>query len=375
MRIAAVAAALALLAAAGADAQSTRYVAFGDSVTEGLGDETGQGGYPARLQALLNGEGIPAVVENEGLAGETTAEGLSRLSGLTGVAADTIVLMEGTNDVSAAISAETIAANLDAMVRKARGRGFGTVVLATVVPRTVGVSTPATIRETEYLGWYIRQTGYELAAPFADPFEVFSQRPGDLREIYSDPFHPNGEGYDLLTEVIGDVLLGRDTVGPVPAFIIPVDGADDVAADQQLQVVLFDLGAGIDRPATSLLLDGQAVGGTFSGDDRRLRLRYKSPTPLAGLTRLGVRSRDLASPPNEIDRTLSEFVVAGSTFLPGDIDRSGRVDGADLVRMGLAFGSRRGDARYDPRADLNGDTLIDGSDLAILAANFGKKSV
>lgn len=372
MTRAGLAATLALLASAGAVAQSTRYVAFGDSITEGVGDETGLGGYPSRLQALLNGEGTPATVENEGLAGETTAEGLTRLGDLRGGAADTLILMEGTNDISAQISPETIAANLDAMVRKARNLGFGRVVLASVVPRLPGVPAPSTIRETEYLGWYVRQTAYDLEAPLADPFEIFSQRPGDLEDIYSDSFHPNGAGYDLLAATMADVVQERDEVGPVPAFLIPVDGADDVEPDVQLQVVLFDLGSGIDRGATTMLLDGDPVPANVNGDAQRLRLRYRPMTPLSGRVRLGVRSRDLATPPNTIDRTVADFVVLGSEFLTGDIDQSGRVDGADLVRLALAFGSRRGQARFDAAADLDGDNHVDGTDLALLAANFGR---
>jgi len=56
----------------------------------------------------------------------------------------------------------------------------------------------------------------------------------------------------------------------------------------------------------------------------------------------------------------------------GDLDSSNRVDGFDLGRLGLAFGSRPGDPNWDPDADLNGDGIVDGADLAILVENFGK---
>jgi hypothetical protein len=88
----------------------------------------------------------------------------------------------------------------------------------------------------------------------------------------------------------------------------------------------------------------------------------------------GVRSQDLAKPSNVLDRSLARFIVAGTKFLDGDLNRDGRVDGQDLVILALAFGSRRGDPRYNPAADLNADSAVDGKDLAILAGNFGQSS-
>ena len=66
------------------------------------------------------------------------------------------------------------------------------------------------------------------------------------------------------------------------------------------------------------------------------------------------------------------FTVSGSQALQGDVDGDGRVDGADLIQMALAFGARSGTRRYDPASDLNGDGVVDGSDLAILGSSFGR---
>lgn len=49
-----------------------------------------------------------------------------------------------------------------------------------------------------------------------------------------------------------------------------------------------------------------------------------------------------------------------------------RVDGYDLILWGMAFGSDPSKANWNPLADLNGDGVVDGKDLAILASNFGK---
>lgn len=49
-----------------------------------------------------------------------------------------------------------------------------------------------------------------------------------------------------------------------------------------------------------------------------------------------------------------------------------RVDGHDLYIMGKAFGSSPSDLNWEPLANTNGDLIIDGNDLVILAANFGR---
>lgn len=49
-----------------------------------------------------------------------------------------------------------------------------------------------------------------------------------------------------------------------------------------------------------------------------------------------------------------------------------RIDGADLSWLSFSYGSREGEAYYDPDADLNGDGIVDGLDLAYLASGFGQ---
>jgi len=54
-----------------------------------------------------------------------------------------------------------------------------------------------------------------------------------------------------------------------------------------------------------------------------------------------------------------------------DPDSEDRIDGADLSWLSYSYGSREGEAFYDPDADLNGDGIVDGEDLAFLASGFG----
>src|SRR6185503_5607520 len=89
----------------------TIYVAFGDSITQGTGDELQRGGYPPRLQDRLVASGRSAQVRNRGLGGETTTEGLSRINAVLAEGGDVLLLMEGTNDIARNISIETTAFN------------------------------------------------------------------------------------------------------------------------------------------------------------------------------------------------------------------------------------------------------------------------
>ena len=49
-----------------------------------------------------------------------------------------------------------------------------------------------------------------------------------------------------------------------------------------------------------------------------------------------------------------------------------QMDFEDVIAFGAAFGSKKGDANYNPQADVNDDGSVDFSDLATAAASFGR---
>ena len=360
-------------------AQTSNYLAFGDSITAGTGDDPARAakGYPPRLQALLQSVGVPATVGNYGNPGEKTPDGLTRIDSVLalGKSGDTLLLMEGTNDINKGISLETTIFDLDTMAGKAETLGMR-VIHATVIPRPPNAKFDSDNSLTDQLNGRIRNLAGQRGRREADPNEVFRNIPNLFAGFYSnDPAdlvgHPNAAGYDIMARVFYDVIRNLDTVSPVPGVTIPATGAANIKPDTGIQVDVWDFGTGIDLANTFLLVNGQVTPAVAQGNALHAVFNYPPPAALSGKVTVGLRSRDLATPPNAIDRQIATFTIRGSS-LQGDINGDGRVDGMDLVLLALHFGAIQGEAAYSAASDLNADGRIDGLDLAILASSFGQ---
>lgn len=365
---------------AAAQTTPSRYLAFGDSITFGVGDDPNrtEKGYTPRLETLLQTAGVSATVLNFGVGGEKTPEGLSRISGVLaqGSPGDVLILMEGTNDISQSVSLETTIFNLDEMASRAETLSLS-VIHATIIPRYPEAKLDPENALTDQLNGRIRNLAGLRQRRLADPNEAYRNTPNLFAGFYSterpDPVgHPNAAGYDILARVFFNLIQGIDTVSPVPGIVSPVKGARNVRPDTAIDVDIWDFGTGIDLANTFLLVNGQPVEAVPVGNTRRAHITYLPPAPLSGIVTIGLRSQDLAAPPNIINREIASFAVQGAGALPGDVNQDGRVDGMDLIRFGRSFGSQRGDSRYNPNADFNADGSVDGVDLAVLAANFGR---
>lgn len=378
-----------LLAVAPATAQSvpSNIIAFGDSITRGDSrfDERNRGGYPARLQGKLRQDNPDAVVHNYGRDGEVTAEGVSRIGSVLAQEpnADALALMEGTNDVNlviqGAISFQSIETNLATMASRAVNAGLE-VFYATVIPRP----SSATVDRNDILTFALSRAIRDLASRqqrnLVDPYDAFSFYPGADPRLYTTGGtdavgHPNSDGFDVLADIFFDVVRGVDTQGPVPGDMEPGYQVDSIGPATDIELTIYDLGAGIDPDNTTLTINGVAVETEQSGNARKRVLFHDTKAATLGCyAKVGIRSADRADPPNVSDHFYNEFRVNGGNILKGDLDRSCRVDGIDLVIVALAFGSQSGEARYNPRADINSDGVVDGRDFAELASNFGRSS-
>jgi lysophospholipase L1-like esterase len=355
--------------------ETLTYVAFGDSITQGEGDNIPEdtfGGYPTRLEQLL----INVEVINRGFGGETTVDGLKRLDVvLAEQPVHQVLLMEGANDVSRRIPLEATLFNLDQMARKALGAGAG-IAHATLIPRLPHAKVDPESLATQELNQEIRHLAGLINRTLIDPAVVFSQLPRLFDDYYSpNPEdtvgHPNAVGYDVMALVFAQALLHIDRVPPVPGLLDPNNGDVDVPPLYPIRVDVWDFLNGINLDSVELSVGGEPVDAVITGDTRRASLTYIPESNLDGRVLVRLRAADLANPPNVFDAVIADFVVEGSDLPTGDLDHNGKVNNDDVKLLGNAFGSTLGSPRYRVDYDLNSDDVIDGYDLALLAHNFG----
>jgi lysophospholipase L1-like esterase len=171
-------------------AEDARLLAFGDSLTYGSGAPRGQG-YPERLAALSGRSVI-----NAGKPGESSAQGLERLPGLLDRHRPQLLLLcHGGVDLLREYPSDSIAANLEQMVRLSGERGIPVVLLGVPRPAPMGLQTAELYRR--------------LAAALNLPVEaeVFAEVLSDPN-LKSDQIHPNAAGYQRIAEA-AYLLLNR----------------------------------------------------------------------------------------------------------------------------------------------------------------------
>lgn len=115
-------------------------LAFGDSLVAGYG-LPGRDAYPAKLEAALRARGINARVVNAGISGETTAQGLGRLSDVLDAQAVTpelIVISLGANDMLQGRFPAEARANLSQILRILKQRQIRVVLLGMLAAPALG---------------------------------------------------------------------------------------------------------------------------------------------------------------------------------------------------------------------------------------------
>lgn len=183
--------ALLTLFASLAHAQERVIVAFGDSLTAGLGVPVGDA-YPALLQARLTKEGYAYRVVNAGISGDTTAGGLRRVDWALKLKPEIVIVELGANDALRGQDLASVRANIDAIVSRFQAAGARVLVAGMRLPPNYGArygadferifADVAKARKAAYMPFFLDGVG------------------GDARLNQADGIHPTPEGYRIIAD-------------------------------------------------------------------------------------------------------------------------------------------------------------------------------
>ncbi|HVF62288.1 MAG TPA: arylesterase [Thermoanaerobaculia bacterium] len=173
------------------EASGPLVVFLGDSLTAGLGLAEEQA-FPALIRERLVEEGISVRVVNAGVSGDTSAGGVRRLEWVLGQKPDVVVVGLGANDGLRGLSLESTEANLQDIVRRAKGAGARVVVLGMRIPPNYGPEYAA-----GFEGIYPR-VARELGVPLV-PF-LLEGVGGEAELNLGDGIHPNAVGHRRVAE-------------------------------------------------------------------------------------------------------------------------------------------------------------------------------
>jgi len=178
-------------------------VTFGDSLTAGVAGRS----YPENLQDLLNQNGYAYRVDNQGVSGDTTTDGLARIDNVIAEHPRLVLLEFGGNDGLRGVPVSATEKNLEEMIARLRKASIPIVLLGITLPPNYGPD-------------YVK--------PFTAMFPKLAKQyhlklmPFLLLHVYQnsalmqpDGIHPNGAGNQLVARDVFELIqanLSRATV-------------------------------------------------------------------------------------------------------------------------------------------------------------------
>lgn len=174
-----------------------RIVAFGDSLTAGLGVQTGDS-YPAQLQRRLDDLGYHYRVINAGVSGDTTAGGLRRVPWILNSKPELVILELGANDGLRGLPLDQTESNLGQIIRRLQEGGTRVILAGMKLPPNYGPDYTASF---EAMYRMLAKENRLSLIPF------FLQGVGGSSSLnQADGIHPTKEGYTIIVEQVLNVI-------------------------------------------------------------------------------------------------------------------------------------------------------------------------
>ena len=175
-----------------------RVIAFlGDSLSEGLGVETGKS-FPDQVQKKLESAGFDYRVVNLGISGDTTTGGLGRMESVLAMHPAIVVLELGGNDGLRGVPISSTKANLQQMIEGAQNAGAQVLLAGMTLPPNYG---PDYIAAFEKIYRDLSAKYHLRLVPFLmeDIRAQITSKPGLMQR---DGIHPTAEGHAIIAETV-----------------------------------------------------------------------------------------------------------------------------------------------------------------------------
>lgn len=182
-----------LMATGSAFSAPLRIIAFGDSLINGHGMDT-DSSYAMQLQKALQAKGYDVRVQNAGISGNTSAQGLARMEQvLGGEPKPALVLVEfGANDMFRQIPVDTTEQNLRAILQTLKDRNIPAALFG-----IKNVYRPTIFFKSKFVRMY-----ETLANDFDVPLYPFflDGVVTDPKLMLPDGLHPNAAGVAVMVK-------------------------------------------------------------------------------------------------------------------------------------------------------------------------------
>ncbi len=181
-----------------ADPNRKKIVAFGDSLTIGLG-LTEKESYPSLLQEKLDAAGYNYEIVNAGMSGDTSSGGLERIDwSLNQPNIEVLILELGANDLLRNQPIDRMKANLKEIIGRAKAKNIRVLLCGMYVPAGVAGARGREINEAfaslakeekvEFLPFFLEGVG------------------GIAKYNQADGIHPNAEGAKIIAETVYEAV-------------------------------------------------------------------------------------------------------------------------------------------------------------------------
>ena len=169
-------------------------VTFGDSLTQGVAGKS----YPAYLQDLLDQHHYAYRIDNQGVSGDTTTDGLARIDNVIAAHPALVILEFGGNDGLRGVPIASAKQNLEEMIERIKAAHLALVLAGITLPPNYGPDyvSPFTAMFPELAKKYnLRLIPFLLDRVYQHP-----------ELMQPDGIHPNGDGNKLVAQEVFDLI-------------------------------------------------------------------------------------------------------------------------------------------------------------------------